>query len=73
MEVQGVSLSTTSSMGVQGVSFPSRAVWTCRVYVSLFTLVKCYSNARMPDSPASEQSGTRVDKNADAGTSPVPE
>ncbi len=38
--------------------------WTCRcrVYVSIFIFVKCLLNARMPEYPASCQSGTRMNK-----------
>ncbi len=35
--------------------------------------LKCFLNARMPDSPASGQYSTGMNKIADAGTSPVPE
>jgi hypothetical protein len=41
------------------------AVWMCRVYPFLI--------ARMSDCLASSQSGTGMNKNADAGTSLVPE
>ncbi len=71
MDVQGVSLSTSSSMDVQGCLFRLPAVWTCRVYPSqslcrvyvfLFTFVKWFTNARMPDFPVSGQSGTGMKK-----------
>ncbi len=69
-----VPISTTCSVNVQGVPSPSLAVWTCsRVDPSLFTFVKCVLNARMPGCPASGQSGTRINKNAYAWTSLVPE
>jgi hypothetical protein len=55
MEVLGVSLSIVSSVDLQGVPLcPLRTV---------------FENARMPDRPASCQSGTRMKKNADAGPS----
>jgi hypothetical protein len=40
--------------------FPLPAVWTCRVYPFL--------NVGISDCPASVQSGTRMNKNCDAGT-----
>ncbi len=64
MDVQGVPISTTSSVNVQGVSHFTPAVWTCRVYV--------FIAAGMPDCPASGQSGTGMNNNADAGNNPVP-
>ncbi len=72
MEVQGVSLSTASSMdnrhaecihhlhcGRAGCTYP-------------FSPCKGFFNARMSDCLAS-QPDTGINKNADAGTSPVPE
>ncbi len=40
-------------------------------YVALFTLEKVVINAGMPDSPASGQSVTGMNQNADAESSPV--
>ncbi len=47
-------------------STPTPAAWTCKLYPF------CW-NARMSECPASSQSGTGMNKNADAGTSQVPE
>ncbi len=60
MDVPGVSLSTASSMNVQGAppfttsrvySSPLLAVWACRVYVSLFLC----QTVQHPYSPVPEQ------------------
>ncbi len=82
VQVQGVYLSTTSSMNVQGITSHRQqcesagcastlpAVWTCRV----FLVPPSYSfYAGTPDRPASDHSGTGMDKNTDAETSPVTE
>ncbi len=47
-----------------------RCVCVC-VFVCMFMFV-CI-NARMPDCPASDQSGTGIKKTNDAGTGPVPD
>ncbi len=41
--------------------------------VTLFTFEKSFLNAGIPDCPSSGQSITRMNKNADARTSPVSE
>jgi hypothetical protein len=58
--VQGVSLSTTCSLDVHWVSL-------------LASTTTAFLNAGMSDCPASSQSGTGINKNSDAWTSPVPE
>jgi hypothetical protein len=83
MDMQAVSLSTASSIAVQAVSTSTdssvnvqdesqsivcRVDVYCRVYVFLFTFVKYFFNAEMPDCPASGQSGTGMNKNSDAVT-----
>jgi hypothetical protein len=71
--VQGTS-SSTSSVTVQD-AFQSIAcnVDVRGVYETLFTFVMCFFNAGTPNCPASSQSGTGMNKKADAGTSPIPE
>jgi hypothetical protein len=71
--MQGVPLSNTSNMNVQGVSQSIACSVDLQGLRILFHLVKCFLNAGMPVCPASGQSGTGMNKNADAGTSPVPE
>ncbi len=61
--MQGVSQTIVCCVDVQGVY----------EYVTLFSCVKCFLNAGMADCPASGQSSTGMDKNADARTSPVQE
>jgi hypothetical protein len=61
VDVQDVSHSIACCVDIQVVS------------VTLFTFEKSFLNAGMPDCPASGQSVTRMSKNADAKTSPVPE
>ena len=62
--VQDESISTASCMDVQcrraGCMYP-------------FYLSKLFLNAEMPDCPASRQSGTGMNKNADVGTSQIPD
>ncbi len=61
--------------------FPIPAVWKCSGYPFKTTndssmnmqRVPPFLNARMSDCPASSQSGTGMNKNADAGTSLVPD
>jgi hypothetical protein len=67
MDVQGVSISTASSMDVQGVSISTASSMDGRAGCNPFV------NAGMSDCPASSQSESGMNKNADAGTSPVPE
>ncbi len=77
IDVQVVSLSTgrvypfLSPSSVRVYPSPLLAVWMSRVYVSHFTFVKCSLNAGTPDCPAYGQSGTGMNKNALAGTTPV--
>ncbi len=59
MDVQGVSLSTTCNLDVH--------------WASLSPPPTAFLNAVMSDCPASSQSGTGMNKNSDAGTSPVSE
>ncbi len=67
-----VPLSTTSSVDVQGVSHSIACCVDVQVvYVSLFTVEKCFLNAGIPDRPASGQCFTGMTKNAHARTSPV--
>ncbi len=74
MDVQDVSLSATNIVNVQGVlQFIVFSVDVQGVCASFHLLKKCFKNAGMPDCPASGQSGTVINKNAEAGTSPVPE
>ncbi len=47
-------------------------VFVC-VFVCMFMCVFVFINAGMPDCPASDQSGTGMKKNNDAGTDPVPD
>jgi hypothetical protein len=64
MDMQGVSLSTTSSKNVQDVS--QSIVCSVDVQGGMF-----YINVEMPDFPASDQSGTEMNKITVAGTGPV--
>jgi hypothetical protein len=57
--------STASSMDVQGVPFLLPAVWTCRMH----PFFKC----RNVGLSSTIKSGTRMNRNAHAGTSPVPD
>jgi hypothetical protein len=43
------------------------------LHVHVYVHVHVCRNARMPDCPASDQSGTRLKKTNDAGTGPVPD
>jgi hypothetical protein len=72
-EQEGVYLSTTSNVNVHSVS-QSMACNVCVQGVCiLFHLCKVFLNAEISDCPASGQSSTGMNKNADAGMSQVPE
>jgi hypothetical protein len=68
MGVQGVSIFAESSVDVQSVSLFTASSKDLQGFP-----LPLSCNAGMLDCTASDQSGTGIYKNADAGNSPVPE